>query len=340
MICRCMCMKMPSSFISVQLSVWKLHRCRENSYYASHYNCSGLLLEYRIPDNHNITSAYLDDILVNEDIVKASRVEEHLARYGLLCKPPERVGDGTRVLGLRVWGERDRLVWRRDTKVGDVPQRLSRRSVFSYCGRLTGHFPVCGWLRVAAAFLKRAVTAATSSWDEAVESSWLKTFLGEIAARMSKEDPVRGTWNVSGERARLWVDASALAIGAALEVDGSIVEDAAWLRPNDACHINMAEVDAAIKGLNLALSWNMKTVELMTDSSTVFRWISNGLSGRTRLKTKAANEMLIRRRIGTGPLTGERVRLETHRQARQVGGQQGRCSDMCSSPMVGDRLCG
>ncbi|KFD62362.1 hypothetical protein M514_25485 [Trichuris suis] len=216
------------------------------------------------------TSAYLDDILVNEDIVKASRVEEHLERYGLLCKPPERVGDGTRVLRLRVWGERDRLVWRRDTKVGDVPQRLSRRSVFSYCGRLTGHFPVCGWLRVAAAFLKRAVTAATSSWDEAVESSWLKTFLGEIAARMSKEDPVRGTWNVSGERARLWVDASALAIGAALEVDGSIVEDAAWLRPNDACHINMAEVDAAIKGLNLALSWNVKTVELMTDSSTVF----------------------------------------------------------------------
>ncbi|KFD51152.1 hypothetical protein M513_07916 [Trichuris suis] len=207
------------------------------------------------------TSAYLDDILVNEDVVKASRVEEHLARYGLLCKPSERVSDGTRVLGLRVWGERDRLVWRRDTKVGDVPQRLSRRSVFSYCGRLTGHFPVCGWLRVAAAFLKRAVTAATSSWDEAVESSWLKTFPGEIAARMSKEDPVRGTWNVSGERARLWVDASALAIGAALEVDGSIVEDAAWLRPNDACHINMAEVDAAIKGLNLALSWNMKTVE-------------------------------------------------------------------------------
>ncbi|KHJ42390.1 hypothetical protein D918_07519 [Trichuris suis] len=85
---------------------------------------------------------------------------------------------------------------------------------------------------------------------------------------MSKEDPVRGTWNVSGERARLWVDASALAIGAALEVVGSIVEGAAWLRPDDACHINMAKVDVAIKSLNVVLSWNMKTVELMTDSST------------------------------------------------------------------------
>ncbi|KFD46407.1 hypothetical protein M514_12710 [Trichuris suis] len=53
------------------------------------------------------TSAYLGGILVNEDIVKVSRVEEHLARYELLCKPPERFGDGTRVLGLRVWEERD-----------------------------------------------------------------------------------------------------------------------------------------------------------------------------------------------------------------------------------------
>ncbi|KFD58278.1 hypothetical protein M513_01041 [Trichuris suis] len=229
------------------------------------------------------TSAYLDDVLVNEDVVKASRVEQHLARYGLLCKVHERVAEGARVLGLRVWGS----------------TQLTRRSVFSYCGRLTGHFPVCGWLRVAVAFIKRTVTAATSSWDEAVEDGWLKPLLNEIAARVSREDPVRGRWDVSGNQARVWVDASALAIGAALEVDGSIVEDSAWLRPNDARHINMAELDAVIKGLNLALSWKMRSIELMTDSSMVFRWISDGLSGRARLKTKAANELLIRRRVGT-----------------------------------------
>ncbi|KFD59265.1 hypothetical protein M514_28556, partial [Trichuris suis] len=149
------------------------------------------------------------------------------------------------------------------------------------------------------AFIKRTVTAATSSWDEAVEDGWLKPLLNEIAARVSREDPVRGRWDVSGNQARVWVDASALAIGAALEVDGSIVEDSAWLRPNDARHINMAELDAVIKGLNLALSWKMRSIELMTDSSTVFRWISDGLSARARLKTKAANELLIRRRVGT-----------------------------------------
>ena len=31
-------------------------------------------------------------------------VEDHLLRYGLECKPAERVADGARVLGLEVWG--------------------------------------------------------------------------------------------------------------------------------------------------------------------------------------------------------------------------------------------
>ncbi|KHJ40006.1 hypothetical protein D918_09933 [Trichuris suis] len=61
----------------------------------------------------------------------------------------------------------------------------------------------------------------------------------------------------------------------------------------------MAELHAVIRGLNLALSWQMKDLELMTDSATVHRWIEDALSGRTPLKTRAANEMLIRRRIAT-----------------------------------------
>lgn len=81
------------------------------------------------------TYAYIDDILVNEDIVKASRVEQHL-RYGLTSKTPERVADVTRVLGLKVWGEQGRLHCKRDNELGEVPGRLTSRSVFSYCGKL------------------------------------------------------------------------------------------------------------------------------------------------------------------------------------------------------------
>ncbi|KFD71439.1 hypothetical protein M514_16371 [Trichuris suis] len=100
------------------------------------------------------------------------------------------------------------------------------------------------------------------------------------------------------KRRRVWVDASSLAIGVALEVDGAIVEDASWLRSDEASHINMAELDAVVKGLNLAISWRMSKIQLVTDSSTVHRWITDGLSGKTRLRTKASSEMLIRRRIG------------------------------------------
>ncbi|KFD45049.1 hypothetical protein M513_14070, partial [Trichuris suis] len=169
----------------------------------------------------------------------------------------------------------------------------------SLCGQLVGHFPVCGWLRVAAAFAKRVINAVTRTWKEPVENGAIRSFLEEIAARVKKQDPAQGTWDVSGDKARVWVDASGLALGVALEGGGSIIEDASWLRPDDAQHINMAQLDAVIRGLNLALSRRMNSVELMTDSSTVSRWVSGGLSGKARLRTKASGEMLIRRRVAT-----------------------------------------
>uniref|UniRef100_A0A5S6QMU4 Integrase catalytic domain-containing protein n=1 Tax=Trichuris muris TaxID=70415 RepID=A0A5S6QMU4_TRIMR len=260
------------------------------------------VLSCALSQNANVqegTSAYVDDILVNEDVVKASDVVQHLAEFGLTCKAPARVADGARVLGLKVWGENGNLYWKRDGDLSKVPESLTRRSVFSYCGRLLGHYPVCGWLRVAAAFAKRKANDFSTSWDGAISDDRLKVLLHEIAAKVESQDPVRGRWDVSGDRARVWVDASSLALGVVVETNSCVVEDAAWLRPNDAGHINMAELDALLKGLNVALSWDMRRIELMTDSSTVHRWMSDALSGKARLKTKAASEMLIRRRIST-----------------------------------------
>uniref|UniRef100_A0A5S6Q3K8 Integrase catalytic domain-containing protein n=1 Tax=Trichuris muris TaxID=70415 RepID=A0A5S6Q3K8_TRIMR len=251
------------------------------------------------PDIQKGASAYIDDIFVNEDIVAANKVVRHLERYGLSCKAPERIANGARVLGLKVWRERDGLVWSRGKDIGELPIRLTRRTVFSYCGELVGHYPVCGWLRTAAAFIKREANGVTSRWDEPIRDSRIHKHLQDIVSAVKNHDPVRGKWDVSGNKARVWVDASAMALAAALEIDGTIVEDGAWLRPDDARHINMAELDAVIRGLNLAISWQVTTVELMTDSLTVHRWVDDGLSGRTRLRTKAANEMLIRRRVAT-----------------------------------------
>lgn len=63
------------------------------------------------------------------------------------------------------------------------------------------------------------------------------------------------------------------ALGAAVKTEGCITEDISWLRKGDSSHINMAELDAVIKGFNLAL---------LTDSSPVFRLISDSLSGKNR----------------------------------------------------------
>ena len=75
-------------------------------------------------------STYVDDILVNESKLPAAQVAEHLHIYGLESKAPQRASDGTRILGLRVWGEPDGdLRWGRDNDVKNVPKPLPGRVV-------------------------------------------------------------------------------------------------------------------------------------------------------------------------------------------------------------------
>ena len=197
------------------------------------------------------------------------------------------------MLGLRVWGKHGKLFWKRNNEVADVPNELTRRSVFSYCGKLVGHYPVCGWLRVATAFIKRRANDVTERWDDTIAGGEIRTLLEETVKEVRKSDPVRGRWSASSDEARVWVDVSSMALGVAIEINGSIVEDASWLRKDESSHINMAELDAVIKGLNLALAWRVKKVELLTDSPAVQCWISDAISGKSRLKTKVASEMLI-----------------------------------------------
>ena len=163
-----------------------------------------------------------------------------------------------------------------------------------------GHLPVCGWLRVATAYMKRKANALTSTWDEVIYDESLRAMLEDTVQRVERNDPGKGRWNVVGEEATVWVDASSLALSIVIEVDGNVVEDASCLRSEDSSsHINMAELDAVIKGVNAALAWKLKKLHVRTDSLAVYHWISNALSGKVRLKTKASSEMLIRRRVDT-----------------------------------------
>ena len=152
------------------------------------------------------TSSYLDDIFINEDVASVQCVENHLSRYGLECKPAERVADGARVLGLEVWGERRELRWKRNNVFGEIPDVLTRRTVFSFCGRLVGHLPVCDWLRVAVAYIKRRSNSSTSTWDEEMCDDSMRAMLEDCVRRAKQDDPTKGHWNVVGEEATVWVD--------------------------------------------------------------------------------------------------------------------------------------
>ncbi|KHJ40007.1 hypothetical protein D918_09934 [Trichuris suis] len=66
------------------------------------------------------------------------------------------------------------------------------------------------------------------------QSGCLLDHLREIAAAVKAQHPAHGKWDVSGNKAKIWVDTSVVALGVALEVNGAITEDGAWLRPDDA----------------------------------------------------------------------------------------------------------
>ena len=100
------------------------------------------------------TSSYIDDIFVNEGILSAQVVKENFESFGLTCKEPEHLQDGAKELGLRVSGSEEGLCWRRGGDVPGVLSNITCRSIFSVCGKLVGHYPVCGWLRVAVAAIK------------------------------------------------------------------------------------------------------------------------------------------------------------------------------------------
>ena len=93
------------------------------------------------------TSSFIDDILVNKSVVDTNQVVCHLRSYGLITKPPEILSGG-KALGLKlVDGQDGNLTFKRGNILPDLPQRMSRKELFSLCGKLVGHYPVAGWLR-------------------------------------------------------------------------------------------------------------------------------------------------------------------------------------------------
>lgn len=68
------------------------------------------------------------------------------------------------------------------------------------------------------AFVKRA-SEVTKGWDDVIKSGEIRPLLEEVV-EIRKSHPVRGRWIATGDRSRVWVDASSTALG----VDGASLE--------------------------------------------------------------------------------------------------------------------
>ena len=241
---------------------------------------------------------YVDDLFVPKS--QSSEVVQQLVDYGLQTKPAENLS-ATRVLGLQLSeSEAEGLRWsrRHETHLA-IPEKLTRRTLYQWCGVLISHYPVAGWLRVHCSWLKRLSALEELEWDEMLPDK-LVTLCIDLAVKLSQHDPVQGVWQVSqnDKPCVVWCDASDIATAAAIEVNGHIIEDCAWLRKqDDARHINIAELEAAVEGVGLAAKWGFKKLKLMTDSKTTAAWLQQVVSNSSRVKTGGLQELLVRRRL-------------------------------------------
>ena len=81
------------------------------------------------------------------------------------------------------------------------------------------------------------------------------------------------------DKGKVWCDASDVALGVVVEIGDTVAEDAAWMRKkDDYSHINVAELEAVLKGINLGVKWGMKDIMVLTDSATVCGWLRTTIS--------------------------------------------------------------
>ena len=85
------------------------------------------------------TDSYIDDIIVNNKrpIVDNHTVLSILQKFNLVAKQPELL-DGSRIFGLRIQKNEQRLEWTRDNKIIEIEEPITWRKVFSWCGQMVG----------------------------------------------------------------------------------------------------------------------------------------------------------------------------------------------------------
>ena len=87
----------------------------------------------------------------------------------------------------------------RNSDIPTVDHKLSKRELFSICGKLVGHYPVAGWLRLACSFVKRH--SEGTRWGDFIGDT-AQAIIEDIVDLTKKDDPVKGKWG--GKAANQW----------------------------------------------------------------------------------------------------------------------------------------
>ena len=112
------------------------------------------------------TDLYIDDIMVDVTKISTKEVVEHLKGFGLTVKSPESLDRGA-ALGLKLMNKTGKLMFRRGNEIPEIVGEISRQELFSIPGKLLGHYPVAGWLRLACSYVKRRASGV--DWDGRVD---------------------------------------------------------------------------------------------------------------------------------------------------------------------------
>ena len=78
-------------------------------------------------------------------------------------------------------------MFRRGNEIPAIEGEISRRELFSICGKLLGHYLVAGWLQLACSYVKRRASGV--DWEDRVDCKTLKV-IQEILVDVEKKDPV------------------------------------------------------------------------------------------------------------------------------------------------------
>ena len=263
------------------------------------------------------------------------RVVEVMRKNGFESKPPEAL-KGATVLGLKVDSLEavvagggaavqpstgpNELVWSRrmsmqelaDTYPPDQYAKMTWRQMSGFVGALTSHVPVAGWLRCVTAVLKRLIGQNTGPgkqrWNLHVSHQCACLAQAIWGLLKTRGDPAVGVWRLppADEPVVVYTDASGLAEGVVVaDKQDRVLEDAVWLRklrksasekPAASLHINVAELDALLKGVDRVIALGLKRATFKCDNKSVVTWVGCALR-HEKINVQGMYRLLVLRRL-------------------------------------------